>query len=55
VEDQNGRGSFRPETALEVIRSFREGDPQEQEKSLRELMHALDEDRPEGQKLFPER
>ena len=46
---------FRPEAVLAMLRSFREGDPQEQERSLTELMQALDEDRPEGRKLFPVR
>ena len=45
---------MRADRALAALRSFREGDTEEQRETLARLMRALDEDRPEGQKLFPE-
>jgi hypothetical protein len=46
-------GVFQPERALAFLRSLREeADPEEDARALAELMQALDEDRPEGQKLF---
>jgi hypothetical protein len=46
---------FHPERALAMLRSFKEEAKQvEDERALAELMQALDEDRPEGQKIFSE-
>jgi hypothetical protein len=50
-------GVFNREAVLEFIRWLREDDeqsPEEQARALSELMRALDEDRPEGRKLFPD-
>lgn len=55
VEDDETRefGVFQPERLLAFLRSLREeADPEEDARALAELMQAIDEDRPEGQKLF---
>jgi hypothetical protein len=39
--------------AVELLQSLRAGDAEEQRATLEFLMQALDEGRPEGQKLFP--
>lgn len=45
--------SFDSGRALAAIRSFREGDAEEQRRNLESLQRALDEARLEGEKLFP--
>lgn len=49
------QATFQPSKVLAVLRSFRNGDQREQQESLLQLMDALDQGRPEGQKLFPEK
>jgi len=39
--------------AIRVLRSFLDGDEQEQRETWAYLRQALDEDRPSGQKIFP--
>jgi hypothetical protein len=49
-----GLETYDPEAAIAFLRSLREeGDAEEQRAELEFLMQALDEGRPEGQKLFP--
>jgi hypothetical protein len=44
--------SLRTLMALSTIRSFRAGDEAEQTETLLQLQRGLDEERPEGQRLF---
>ena len=48
-----GLETYDPEAAIEVLRSLREGDVDEQREVLEFLIQALDEGRPEGLRLFP--
>jgi hypothetical protein len=54
TEELNEWGKFQPEAFLAMLRSFDDSDQQEQERAFAELIKALDEDRPERRKLFPE-
>jgi hypothetical protein len=57
IDEAPKPGVFNREAVLEFIRWLREDDeqsPEEQAQVLSELMRALDEDRPEGRKLFPD-
>ncbi len=49
-----GLETYDPEAVVEVLRSFREGEAEEQRETLEYLMKALNEGRPEGQKIFLE-
>ncbi len=44
----------RARAAIAVLRSFREGDAEEQRETGEYLLRALDEDRPAHRKLFPQ-
>jgi hypothetical protein len=44
-----------PEAAIAVLESFLGQDAEEHRATLEFLMDAIDEDRPEGRKIFPER
>ena len=48
-----GLENFSPELAIEALRSFREGDADEQRATHEFLIEALDEGRPKGHNLFP--
>lgn len=50
-----GLETYDPEAAIAVLESFLEQDADEHRAALELLMEALDEDRPEGLKIFPER
>ena len=41
------------EAAIQLLRSWREGDSEEQRETLAYLQRVLDEDRPSDRKLFP--
>ena len=48
-------GTFDRDRLLEVLCCLDDGDQDEQQRSFAELVKALDENRPDGQKLFPDR
>lgn len=50
-----GLETYDPEAAIAVLQSFLEQDADEHRATLEFLMDALDEGRPEGLKIFPER
>ena len=54
LDEREDVTQFRPDALIALLRSWDEGDQEEQAKSFAELIKALDEDRPEGRKLFPE-
>lgn len=50
-----GLETYDPEGAIALLRSLREeGDVDEQRRTLEFLIHALNESRPEGLKMFPD-
>ncbi|MGH2615904.1 MAG: hypothetical protein ACRDJC_11735 [Thermomicrobiales bacterium] len=50
-----GLETYDPEAIIKLLRSIREdGDVEEQRVTLKFLMQALNEGRPEGQKIFPD-
>jgi hypothetical protein len=50
-----GLETYDPEAAIAVLESFLEQDAEEHRATLEFLMDAIDEDRPEGLKIFPGR
>ena len=50
-----GLETYDPDAAIELLQSFLEQDAEEHCRTLEYLMEALDEGRPEGQKLFPDK
>ncbi len=50
-----GLETYDPEAAIAVLKSFLEQDADEHRAMLEFLMDALDEGRPEGLKIFPDR
>ena len=50
-----GLETYDPSAAIELLQSLRDGDVDEQRATLEHLMQALDEGRPEGLKIFPEK
>ena len=50
-----GLETYDPEAAIALLRSLREeGDAEEHRATMEFLIQALNESRPEGQKMFPE-
>jgi myo-inositol catabolism protein IolC len=49
-----GLETYDPEAVIELLDSFLEQDAEEHRKTLEFLIEALNEGRPEGQKIFPE-
>ena len=50
-----GLETYDPEAAIAVLKSILEQDAEEHRATLQFLMDAIDEDRPEGLKIVPER
>lgn len=51
--DQEPRRQPQAQTAVDLLRAWREGDEKEQRETLAYLIHALDADRLSDRKLFP--
>ena len=49
-----GLETYDPEAIIELLRSFREQDPEEHRATMEFLIEALNESRPEGFKMFPD-
>jgi hypothetical protein len=47
-----GLETYDPSAAIELLQSLREGNADEQRATLEYLMQALDQGRPEGQRVF---